>query len=198
MTQGGAISVETRINDRIRVPEVRLVGPNGEQVGIVRIEDALRLAVEADLDLVEVAPMAKPPVCKLMDFGKFKYEAALKERESRKNQTHTIIKEMKLRPKIDQHDYETKKGHVERFLKAGDKVKITIMFRGREQSRPELGLRLLARLAEDVEELGYVEANPKQDGRNMLMVLAPHRRKSDASRKAEAESKVDDDADVDA
>ena len=198
MTQGGAISVETRINDRIRVPEVRLVGPNGEQVGIVRIEDALRLAVEADLDLVEVAPMAKPPVCKLMDFGKFKYEAALKERESRKNQTHTIIKEMKLRPKIDQHDYETKKGHVERFLKAGDKVKITIMFRGREQSRPELGLRLLARLAEDVEELGYVEANPKQDGRNMLMVLAPHRRKSDASRKAKAEAEVDDDVDVDA
>ena len=133
-----------------------------------------------------------------MDFGKFKYEAALKERESRKNQTHTIIKEMKLRPKIDQHDYETKKGHVERFLKAGDKVKITIMFRGREQSRPELGLRLLARLAEDVEELGYVEANPKQDGRNMLMVLAPHRRKSDASRKAKAESEVDDDVDVDA
>ena len=133
-----------------------------------------------------------------MDFGKFKYEAALKERESRKNQTHTIIKEMKLRPKIDQHDYETKKGHVERFLKAGDKVKITIMFRGREQSRPELGLRLLARLAEDVEELGFVEANPKQDGRNMLMVLAPHRRKSDASRKAKAESEVDDDVDVDA
>ncbi len=188
ITQGGAISVETRINDRIRVPEVRLVGPNGEQVGIVRIEDALRLAVEADLDLVEVAPMAKPPVCKLMDFGKFKYEAALKERESRKNQTHTIIKEMKLRPKIDQHDYETKKGHVERFLKAGDKVKITIMFRGREQSRPELGLRLLAKLAEDVEELGYVEANPKQDGRNMLMVLAPHKRKSDPSRKAKPEA----------
>lgn len=198
MTQGGVISVETRINDRIHVPEVRLVGPNGEQVGIVRIEDALRLAVEADLDLVEVAPMAKPPVCKLMDFGKFKYEAAMKERESRKNQTHTIIKEMKLRPKIDQHDYETKKGHVERFLKAGDKVKITVMFRGREQSRPELGLRLLARLAEDVEELGYVEANPKQDGRNMLMVLAPHRRKSDASRKPQAESEVDDDVDVDA
>ena len=161
------------------MPEVRLVGPNGEQVGIVRIEDALRLAVEADLDLVEVAPMAKPPVCKLMDFGKFKYEAALKERESRRNQTHTVIKEMKLRPKIDQHDYETKKGHVERFLKAGDKVKITIMFRGREQSRPELGLRLLAKLAEDVAELGFVEATPKQDGRNMLMVLAPHRKKSE-------------------
>ena len=179
LKRGGAISVEPRINDRIRVPEVRLVGPNGEQVGIVRIEDALRLAVEADLDLVEVAPMAKPPVCKLMDFGKFKYEAALKERESRRNQTHTVIKEMKLRPKIDQHDYETKKGHVERFLKAGDKVKITIMFRGREQSRPELGLRLLAKLADDVAELSFVEATPNQDGRNMLMVLAPHRRKSD-------------------
>jgi len=180
--RGGAISVEPRINDRIRVPEVRLVGPAGEQVGIVRIEDALRLAVEADLDLVEVAPMAKPPVCKLMDFGKFKYEAALKERESRKNQTHTVIKEMKLRPKIDQHDYETKKGHVERFLKAGDKVKITIMFRGREQSRPELGLRLLAKLAEDVTELGFVEATPKQDGRNMIMVLAPHRKKSEVAK----------------
>lgn len=180
--RGGAISVEPRINDRIRVPEVRLVGPAGEQVGIVRIEDALRLALEADLDLVEVAPMAKPPVCKLMDFGKYKYEAAMKERESRRNQTHTIIKEMKLRPKIDSHDYETKKGHVERFLRAGDKVKITIMFRGREQSRPELGLRLLARLAEDVDELGFVEATPKQDGRNMIMVLAPHRRKSDGGR----------------
>ena len=130
--------------------------------------------------------MAKPPVCKLMDFGKFKYEAAMKERESRRNQSHTVIKEMKLRPKIDSHDYETKKGHVERFLKAGDKVKITIMFRGREQSRPELGLRLLARLADDVEELGFVEATPKQDGRNMIMVLAPHRRKSDAP-KAKAE-----------
>lgn len=182
--RGGAISVEPRINDRIRVPEVRLVGPAGEQVGIVRIEDALRLAVEADLDLVEVAPMAKPPVCKLMDFGKFKYEAALKERESRKNQTHTVIKEMKLRPKIDQHDYETKKGHVERFLKAGDKVKITIMFRGREQSRPELGLRLLAKLADDVTEIGFVEATPKQDGRNMIMVLAPHRKKSDVVKDA--------------
>ncbi|MSW95097.1 MAG: translation initiation factor IF-3 [Actinobacteria bacterium] len=188
--QGGAISVEPRINDRIRVPEVRLVGPAGEQVGIVRIEDALRLAVEADLDLVEVAPMAKPPVCKLMDFGKFKYEAAQKERESRRNQTHTIIKEMKLRPKIDQHDYETKKGHVERFLKAGDKVKITIMFRGREQSRPELGIRLLGRLAEDVTEVGFVEAAPKQDGRNMIMVLAPHRRKADVV-KPNAEGSVE-------
>ena len=138
---GGHISTEPRINDRIRVPEVRLVGPAGEQVGIVRIEDALRLARESELDLVEVAPMARPPVAKLMDYGKFKYENAQKARESRRNQTNTVIKEMKLRPKIDSHDYETKKGHVVRFLKAGDKVKITIMFRGREQSRPELGLQ---------------------------------------------------------
>lgn len=135
--------------------------------------------------------MAKPPVCKLMDYGKFKYEAAVKLRESRKNQAHTVIKEMKLRPKIDQHDYDTKKGHVVRFLKAGDKVKITIMFRGREQSRPELGLRLLAKLAEDVEDLGFVEATPKQDGRNMIMVLAPHRSKATHTRPLGAESDAD-------
>ncbi len=171
---------EPRINERIRVPEVRLVGPNGEQVGIVRVEDALRLAAEADLDLVEVAPMARPPVAKLMDFGKYKYEAALKAREARKNQVNTVIKEIKLRPKIDPHDYGTKKGHVERFLKAGDKVKVTIMFRGREQSRPELGFRLLQRLAEDIVELGYVESSPKQDGRNMVMVLGPTKKKADA------------------
>ncbi len=159
---------------------MRLVGPNGEQVGIVAINDALRLAQESDLDLVEVAPMARPPVCKLMDYGKFKYENAQKAREARRNQTNVVIKEMKLRPKIDPHDYETKKGHVVRFLKAGDKVKITIMFRGREQHRPELGFRLLQRLAEDVEELGFVESAPKQDGRNMIMVLGPHKKKADA------------------
>ena len=124
--------------------------------------------------------MAKPPVCKLMDYGKFKYENAQKAREARRNQTNVIIKEMKLRPKIDAHDYETKKGHVVRFLKAGDKVKITIMFRGREQHRPELGYRLLQRLAEDVTELGFVESSPKQDGRNMVMVLGPHIKKSEA------------------
>jgi translation initiation factor IF-3 len=173
--RGGPISSETRINDRIRVPEVRLVGPNGEQVGIVRIEDALRLAQEADLDLVEVAPQARPPVAKLMDFGKYKYESAQKARESRRNQQLTVIKEQKLRPKIDTHDYETKRGHVMRFLEHGNKVKVTIMFRGREQSRPELGFRLLQRLADDVAELGFVEAAPKQDGRNMIMVLAPHK-----------------------
>ncbi len=145
----------------------------------MRIEDALRLALEADLDLVEVAPMSKPPVCKLMDYGKFKYESAVKAREDRKKQVNTVIKEMKLRPKIDDHDYETKKSHVIRFLKAGDKVKITIMFRGREQSRPELGFRLLKKLAEDVTEFGFVEYAPKQDGRNMIMVLGPVRKKSD-------------------
>ncbi len=176
-----------RVNDRIRVPEVRLVGPNGEQVGIVRIDDALRLAQESDLDLVEVAPTARPPVCKLMDYGKFKYETAQKARETRRNQTNTVIKEMKLRPKIDAHDYETKKGHVVRFLKQGDKVKITIMFRGREQHRPELGFRLLQKLAGDVEELGFVESTPKQDGRNMVMVIGPHKKKSEAKLEAKAE-----------
>ena len=169
------ISTEPRINERIHANEVRLVGPNGEQVGIVRIDDALRLAREADLDLVEVAAQARPPVAKLMDYGKFKYESAQKARESRRNQANTVIKEMKLRPKIDIHDYGTKKGHVERFLKGGDKVKVTIMFRGREQSRPELGFRLLQRLGNDVAEYGFVETSAKQDGRNMTMVLAPHK-----------------------
>ena len=163
-----------------------MVGPAGEQVGIVRIDDALRLAREADLDLVEVAPQARPPVAKLMDYGKFKYEAAQKARESRRNQSNTLIKEMKLRPKIDDHDYDTKKGHVVRFLKGGDKVKITIMFRGREQSRPELGFNLLKKLADDVAEDGFVESAPKQDGRNMLMVLAPTRKKTEARVEAEA------------
>jgi len=184
---GGPISTELRINDRIRVPEVRLVGPNGETVGIVPTDQALKLAQEADLDLVEIAPQGKPPVCKLMDYGKFKYENAQKAREARRNQTNVVIKEMKLRPKIDQHDYETKKGHVVRFLRAGDKVKITIMFRGREQHRPELGFRLLQRLAEDVTELGFVESAPKQDGRNMIMVLGPHRKKSEAKAEVKAE-----------
>lgn len=149
-------------------------------------DQALKLAGEADLDLVEVAPTARPPVCKLMDYGKFKYENAQKAREARRNQTNVVIKEMKLRPKIDAHDYDTKKGHVVRFLEAGDKVKITIMFRGREQHRPELGFRLLQRLADDVEELGFVESRPKQDGRNMVMVLGPHRKKSEAKASAKA------------
>jgi translation initiation factor IF-3 len=166
---------------------VRLVGPNGEQVGIVRIEQALTLAAESDLDLVEVAPQARPPVCKLMDFGKFKYEADMKAREARRNQTHTVLKEIRLRLKIDPHDYGTKRGHVERFLKAGDKVKVMIMFRGREQSRPEMGERLLRRMAEDVAEHGYVESMPVRDGRNMIMVLGPHKKKAAAKAEARAE-----------
>ena len=197
-SRGEAIT-EPRINDRIRVPEVRLVGPEGEQVGVVSIGEALRLAQDSELDLVEVAPMAKPPVAKLMDYGKFKYESAQKAREARRNQALTVIKEMRLRLKIDPHDYETKKGHVERFLKGGDKVKITVMFRGREQSRPEMGYRLLQRLAADVQELGVVESNPKQDGRNMVMVIAPHRNQaaSDAARrtaKAEKQSAAEEQA----
>ncbi|MDH6117550.1 translation initiation factor IF-3 [Kitasatospora sp. GAS204A] len=165
---------------------MRLVGPSGEQVGIVPLAKALELAQEYDLDLVEVAATARPPVCKLMDYGKFKYESAMKAREARKNQAHTVIKEMKLRPKIDPHDYDTKKGHVVRFLKQGDKVKITIMFRGREQSRPELGFRLLQRLANDVQDLGFVESSAKQDGRNMIMVLGPHKKKTEAMAEARA------------
>jgi translation initiation factor IF-3 len=152
------------------------------------------LAEEADLDLVEVAPMARPPVAKLMDYGKFKYESAVKAREARKNQAQTVIKEMKLRPKIDVHDYETKKGHVVRFLREGDKVKITIMFRGREQSRPEMGARLLQRLAEDVVELGFVESAPKLDGRNMIMVLGPHKKKADFKAERNAGRAHDDGA----
>ncbi|WP_344472571.1 translation initiation factor IF-3 [Glycomyces algeriensis] len=167
------------MNDQIRTKEVRLVGPAGEQVGIVSIDKALQLAADVDLDLVEVAPTARPPVCKLMDYGKYKYESAQKARASRRNQQQTVIKEMKLRPKIDKHDYETKKGHIVRFLTAGDKVKITIMFRGREQSRPELGRRLLDKLAEELSDLAIIESAAKQDGRNMIMVVAPIRPKGE-------------------
>lgn len=162
------------------MPEVRLVGPDGEQAGIVRVEDALRLAEEAGLDLVEVAPEARPPVAKLMDYGKYKYEAAQKARDARRNQANTQLKEIRFRVKIDDHDFQVKKGHVTRFLEQGDKVKVMIMFRGREQSRPEAGIKLLQRLAEEVQELGTVESQPRQDGRNMTMVLAPLRRKADA------------------
>jgi translation initiation factor IF-3 len=188
----GADINEPRINDKIRVPEVRLVGPEGEQVGIVRLEDALRLAEESDLDLVEVAPESRPPVAKLMDYGKFKYEAAVKAREARRNQSNTVVKEIRFRLKIDPHDYETKKGHIIRFLKAGDKVKVTIMFRGREQSRPEAGRRLLGRLAEDVADLSIVEHSPVQEGRNMSLVLGPVRKKAEAREEArkEREAKV--------
>ena len=195
--KGVGISVEPRINDRIRVSEVRLVGPNGEQIGVTRIEDAIRMAQENDLDLVEVAPEAKPPVAKIMDYGKFKYQEALKARENRRSQVNAVVKEMKLRPRIESHDYDTKKNHIERFLLGGDKVKVTIMFRGREQSRPEMGYKLLARLAEDLAEVSMVEFAPKQDGRNMVMVLAPNRRKSEAVRaKQVARDKADKTSDT--
>ena len=166
------------------------------------MEDALRLAQDADLDLVEVAPEARPPVCKIMDYGKFKYEADMKAREARRNQTNTVLKEIRFRLKIDPHDYGTKKGHVERFLKAGDKVKVMIMFRGREQSRPEMGIRLLQRLAGDVAELGFIESSPKQDGRNMIMVLGPVKKKaeqkSEQRRAAQVQAPIDFDPDLSA
>lgn len=171
---------DPRINDRIRANEVRLVGPEGEQVGVVRIDIALRLAQEADLDLVEVSPNSNPPVVKVMDYGKFKYEAAQKAKEARKNQANTILKEVRFRLKIDTHDYETKRKRAESFLHAGDKVKAMILFRGREQSRPEQGVRLLQRFAEDVAEHGVVEFTPMIDGRNMVMIIAPLTSKADA------------------
>jgi translation initiation factor IF-3 len=177
---------DPRTNDRIRVPEVRLVGPAGEQVGVVTIEVALRLAQEADLDLVEVAPNSKPPVVKIMDYGKFKYEEAQKAKEARRNQANTILKEVRFRLKIDKHDYETKRKRAEGFLADGDKVKAMILFRGREQSRPEMGARLLARFAEDVAEFGSVESSPMIDGRNMVMVIGPHKNKATAKAEADA------------
>lgn len=178
---------DPRTNERIRVPEVRLVGPAGEQVGIVSVDAALRLAREADLDLVEVAPEARPPVAKIMDFGKFKYEQAQKAKEARRNQANTVLKEVRFRLKIDEHDYETKRKRAEGFLQDGDKVKAMILFRGREQSRPDQGVRLLRKFAEDVAEFGVVESNPTIDGRNMTMVIAPHKNKSEAKAEQNAQ-----------
>jgi translation initiation factor IF-3 len=158
---------------------VRLVGPDGSQIGIVSTQDALRRAQELDLDLVEVAPQANPPVARIMDYGKFKYERDIRQKEARKKQARIEVKEIKFRPKIDPHDYATKKGHVERFLRAGARVKVTIMFRGREMARTELGRRILDRLVEDLGDTAVVEAAPKQDGRNMVMVIAPTRKQPD-------------------
>ena len=154
----------------------------------------MKLATESELDLVEVAPEARPPVVKLMDFGKFKYESAMKERAARKNQANTVLKEIRYRLKIDDHDYATKTGHVTRFLKAGDKVKVMIMFRGREQSRPEMGLRLLQRVAADVDDLGSVESTPRVDGRNMVMVIGPHKKKAEVKTEAKAAKQAQKDA----
>lgn len=180
----GALISDPRINDRIRASEVRLVGPEGEQVGVVRIDIALRLAQESDLDLVEVSPNSNPPVVKIMDYGKFKYEAAQKAKEARKNQANTVLKEIRFRLKIDNHDYETKRKRAEGFLKSGDKVKAMILFRGREQSRPEQGVRLLQRFAEDLAELGQVESTPTIDGRNMVMIIGPLKSKAEQKQKA--------------
>jgi translation initiation factor IF-3 len=165
----------TRINERIEAPEVRLIGADGEQVGIVSRDDALARARAEDLDLVEVAGQAKPPVCRLLDYSKYKYEQEQKAKAARKHQQQINVREIKLRPKIADHDYETKKGHVERFLRQHDKVKVTIMFRGREQAYPERGRALLNRLFTDVEELATIEQEPEQEGRNMTMLLAPAR-----------------------
>jgi len=171
------------VNERIRVPKVRLIGADGEQVGIVDTDEARRMAREAELDLVEVAARAKPPVCRLLDYSKYKYEQEQKQKAARKHQTQVNIREIKLRPKIADHDYNTKKGHVTRFLKAGDKVKVTIMFRGREQAHPERGRDLLYRLFEDLDGLGTIESKPLQEGRNMSMLLGPSK---EAAKEAEA------------
>jgi translation initiation factor IF-3 len=166
---------KTRINEAIRAPKMRVVDENGEQLGIKTRDEALALAHERDLDLVEVAANADPPVCRIMDYGKYRYEQEQKAKTARKHQTQINVKEIKFRPKIGVHDYETKKGHVVRFLKDRAKVKVTIMFRGREATHPERGRDLLMRLAEDVKELGQIESQPILDGRNMVMVLGPHR-----------------------
>ena len=164
---------QTRINDRIRVPEVRLIGDDGKQVGVVKTSEALAYAQQRDLDLVEVAPDARPPVVRVLDYSKYKYEQAQKQKAARRHQQQITVREIKFRPKIAQNDYDTKKGHVARFLRHKDKVKITIMFRGREVTHPERGTALLERLAGELSDIGVVEQSPVQDGRNMTMLLAP-------------------------
>ncbi|HST32079.1 MAG TPA: translation initiation factor IF-3 [Solirubrobacteraceae bacterium] len=163
----------TRINERIRVPEVRLIDDEGNQVGVLKTPDALAFAQDRDLDLVEVAPEARPPVCRVLDYSKYKYEQAQKVKQARKHQQQITVREIKFRPKIAEHDYDTKKHHVERFLRHKDKVKVTIMFRGREVTHPERGIAILDRLAEELAELGVVEQRPIQEGRNMTMMMAP-------------------------
>ena len=175
----------TRINERIRVPKVRLIDEDGSQIGVVETEQAMALARDRDLDLVEVAPDARPPVTRLLDYSKYKYEQEQKAKAARKHQQQVNVREIKLRPKIAQHDYETKRGHVARFLRGGHKVKVTIMFRGREQAHPERGRALLDRLFTDITELAVIEQQPLQEGRNMSMLLAPTRVKgTDAERSA--------------
>ena len=187
---------DTRVNERIRVREVRLIGDDGNQVGVIPIDKALAYAQARDLDLVEVAPEAKPPVCRVLDYSKYKYEQEQKAKAAKRHQKQVNVREIKLRPKIADNDYETKKNHVRRFLDGEDRVKVTIMFRGREQSHPERGTNLLMRLAEDVDDLGVVEQRPIQDGRNMTMLLAPSRKKVEPSESAEPNGKAETGGDV--
>jgi translation initiation factor IF-3 len=181
----------TRINERIRVSEVRLVDEDGSQIGVIKTDDALRMAHERDLDLVEVAANSSPPVARLLDYSKYKYEQEQKAKAARKHQQQVNVREIKLRPKIADHDYATKRGHVERFLRQQDKVKVTIMFRGREQAHPERGRVLLDRLYEDVAELATIEQAPQQEGRNMHMLLAPSRESAARAREQRAEAGED-------
>jgi len=192
---GDAISTtEPRLNDRIRASRCRLIGEDGEQLGIFMIEDALRMADDAALDLVEIAPNADPPVCKIMDYGKYKYEMEQKAKKARKNQTRIEIKEIKFRPKIDKHDYETKKKHVVRFIESGAKVKVTIMFRGREMVHAERGLAILEKLEADIADIAFVESKPKLEGRNMFMLVAPSKKDVVKPKVAKDEAAAADDA----
>ncbi len=192
------ISADLRINARIRVPQVRLIGHEGDQVGIVDIDKALAMADEVGLDLVEISPDAQPPVCKVMDFGKYKYEIAQKAREARQNQTHIVVKEMRLGLKIEPHDYETKRNHIEKFLRAGDKVKVTVQFRGREQTRPEMGYRMLMKLSEELVGVALVEFAPKKEGRSMTMVLGPLVKKGAIKKAAPAKAEKKPEAVIEA
>jgi len=169
-----SISKETlRVNEEIRAREVRVVSANGDQLGIMPFRDALRMASEQLLDLVEVAPMAKPPVCRIMDFGKFKYEQQKRDKEAKKKQRVITIKEVKLRPNIEDHDFQVKLKNAQRFLEDGDKVKVTIMFRGRELAHPELGRQILVRMASELKDLATIEREPRLEGKNMILILAP-------------------------
>ena len=173
---GGVVPIasqEPRLTDEIKISKCRLIGVDGSQLGIFAIRDALRVAEEQNLDLVEIAPNADPPVCRIMDYGKFKYDQAMKAKQARKNQTKIEDKEMKFRTKIDVGDYETKKKHILRFLADGAKVKVTIMFRGREMAHPELGLNILEKLMDDLKDQCIIESQPKMEGRNMFMQVAP-------------------------
>ncbi|WP_417134546.1 translation initiation factor IF-3 [Rubneribacter badeniensis] len=191
---------EPRLNEQISVRECRLIGFDGTQMGIYATSEAQRIADSEGLDLVEIAPMAEPPVCRIMDYGKFKYDQAIKAKQARKNQSRVETKEMKFRPKIDVGDYTTKKKHVLRFLDAGNKVKITIMFRGREMAHPEQGLTILERLADDLKDVAVIESQPKMEGRNMHMLIAPlpsavaAKKKKESDKKKEAEGKDDGNA----